>query len=221
MIDTTYFSSIIRIRSWMTLKVLDGTMANIDWTLTWNTVLAIATALMALAIVITAIFAIVQLWNIKKARYSDLLMRLDQIWDSKDYIRSRSMVNQHASGSTLGEASKNLKESLVALREAKEEDYFIMVRIANFFENLGFIIFNGYLNRKDALELFGSATRRYWRLFFDFVCYCRNESIPKQLDAWVYFENLSTGVPKENRCLKTIKAPIQKMRKWVGKNANR
>jgi len=195
-------------------------MTNIDWTLTWNAVLAISTVIMALAIIVTAGFAIVQLWNIKKSRCSDLLMRLDQIWDSNDYIRSRSMINQHASGSTLEEASQNLKESLVSLSEANAEEYFIMVRIANFFENLGFLVYKDYLNRKDALELFGSAVRRYWKLFFGFVSDRRSESPPTQLDAWIYFEKLSMGVPKENRCLKIIKTPIQGIRKRLSKNAS-
>jgi len=192
----------------------------IDWTLTWNTVLAISTAIMALAIVITAIFAIVQLWNIKKSRCSDLLMRLDEIWDSNDYIRSRAMINQHAGGSTLEEGSHNLRESLVSLDEANAEEYFIMIRIANFFENLGFLVYKDYLNRKDALELFGSSAQRYWKLFFEFTSYRRYDGTPKQRDAWIYFESLSSIIPKENRCLKIIKTPIRGIRKRLSKNAS-
>lgn len=195
-------------------------MASIDWTLTWNIVLPISTALMALAVTGTAVFAIVQLWSIKKARCSDLLMRLDQIWDSNDYIHSRTIINQHASGSTLEEGSHNLRESLVSLDEANAEEYFIMIRIANFFENLGFIVYKDYLNRKDALELFGSAAQRYWKLFFEFTCYRRYDGTPKQPDAWIHFESLSTITPKENRCRIIIKAPIRGIRKRLSKNAS-
>ena len=195
-------------------------MTYIDWTLTWNTVLAISTAIMALAIIATAVFASVQLWNIKKARCSDLLMRLDQIWDSNDYICSRSMINQHASGSTFEEASQNLKESLVPLDEANAEEYFIMVRIANFFENLGFLVCKGYLNHKDAFELFGSSVQRYWKLFSEFAYYRRCDGTPKQQDAWIHFESLGTTIPKENRCLIIIKTPIRGIRKRLSKNAN-
>ncbi len=189
-------------------------------TLTWNTVLAIATAVMALAIVITAIFAIVQLWNIKKARCSDLLMRLDQIWDSNDFIRSRSMINQKASGSTLKEASQKLKESLVSLDKANAEEYFIMIRIANFFENLGFLVCKDYLNYNDALELFGSSVHRYWKLFSEFTRYRRDSTTLKQPEAWKHFESLSVRIPKENRYLKIIKIPIRRIRKQLSKNAS-
>lgn len=194
-------------------------MANIDWTLTWNTVLAISTALMVLAIAITAGYAIVQLRHIKKTRCSDLLMRLDEIWDSKDYIHSRWMINKYGYGTTLEEASQNLKEAMMSFDEVNAEEYFIIVRVANFFENLGLLTHNDYLTRKEALGLFGSAARRYWRLFSDFAYYRRQYSTPKQSDAWVYFESLSMEVLKKNRCLEMIKTPIRGIRKRVSKNA--
>jgi len=176
--------------------------------------------LMALAITATAVFAIVQLWNIKKSRCSDLLMRLDQIWDSNDYIRSRSMINQDTSGLTLEEASQNLKELLVSLDESNTEEYFIMIRIANFFENLGFLVCKNYLNHKDAFELFGSSAQRYWKLFSEFARYRRYDGTPKQQDAWIHFEILGTTIPKENRCLIIIKTPVRGIRKLLSKNAN-
>ena len=195
-------------------------MTYIGWTFIWNTVLAISTAIMASAIVATAIFAIVQLWNIKKSRCSDLLMRLDQIWDSNDYICSRSMINQHASGSTLEECSQSLKELLVSLNESNAEEYFIMGRVANFFENLGFLVYKDYLNHKEALEIFGSTAQRYWKLFSEFAYYQRHNGMPEQPDAWIHFESLSTISPKENRCLKIIKTPISGIFKRLSKNAS-
>lgn len=191
-----------------------------EWTLTWNTVLAISTVVMAVAIVVTAIFAIVQLWNFKKARYSTLLMQLDLTWDSIEYIHSRMMINQYGYGSTPEEESQNLKEAIISFSEANSEEYFLMIRIANFFENLGFLVCNDYLNRKDALALFESAARRYWSLFGGFARYRRDESTPKQPDAWVYFEDLSTIGLKKNRRLKTIKTPISKIRTLISRNTN-
>jgi len=168
-------------------------MGYYDWMLTWNMVLAISTAVMALAIIITAVFAIVQLLNVKKARCSDLLMRLNQVWDSDEYIRSRRTVNRHASGLNLEEQSQSLKESLIAYNDYNAEEYFIMIRVANFFENLGFLIGKKYINRKETLELFGSAANRYWKLFSQFTYYRRNDCTPKQEDAWEYFQTLSTN----------------------------
>ena len=193
-------------------------MTNIDWALTWNAVLAISTAVMASAIIATAIFAVWHLLHIKKARYSDLLMRLHQIWDSKEYIRSRRMVNQYSSGSTPEEASQNLKESMKSFDEVDAEEFFIMIRLANFFENLGYLTCKGYLGRKHALELFGSAAKRYWSLFFGFVSYQRHERVQAQPDAWIYFEDLALEFPKKNRCLRMLRTPILKIRKRASKD---
>lgn len=172
-------------------------MTYIDWTLTWSTVLAISTALMALAVAGTAVFAIVQLCNIKKARNSDLLMRLDQIWDSKDYIHSRKMINQYGYGSTPEEASQNLKEAMISFDEANTEEYFIMIRVANFFENLGLLTCKNYLKPKDALELFGGAAKNYWNIFSVWANYARHKRDNPHPDAWVYFEKLALEFPKE------------------------
>ena len=196
-------------------------MANIDWLLTWNTVLAIATALMASAIIVTAIFAVRQLLHIRDTRCSDLLMRLHQTWDSNEYIQSRRLINKYSEGSTPEEASQNLKESIKSFLEANAREFFIMLRLANFFENLGYLTYKGYLDHKQALELFGSAAKRYWGLFLGYVNYQRNERPQTQPDAWIYFEGLVRGFPKKNKCLEILKAPILKICKQLSKDATK
>ena len=166
-------------------------MANIDWTLTWNMILAIFTAVMALAIGIMATFAIIQWKHFKKARYSALLMQLDQMWNSTEYIKARNKVNEYAKGSTQEEKSKTLKDTMVSLDEANAEEYLTAVRIANFFENLGFLTCKDYLTREDALELFGGAARNYWNLFSALAQYDRSERDVKRTDVWIYFEKLA------------------------------
>ncbi len=139
---------------------------NIDWSLTWTMVLAISTAIMALAIIIAGLFANGQLESIKKARYSDLLMRFDQIWDSVDYTRSRQAINSKAKGS-----SDRLCKSLIPLEKKDCEEYYDMIRVPNFFESLGLLTCRDYLKRRDALELFGDSARRYWGLFSKYTEY--------------------------------------------------
>ncbi len=194
------------------MYTLYSVMDNINWALTWNTVLAISSGLMTLAIIITAIYAGIQLFNIKKTRCSDLLMRLHQTWDSKEYILSRKTINQYGNGSTLEEASKNLRESLIAFDKINADEFYLIVRIANFFENLGYLTFNGFLHRDDAIQLFGGPAQRYWYIFSDFVDFQRNESDKKQADAWIYYQYLVLGYKKGNRCLHFIATPISKIR---------
>jgi hypothetical protein len=194
-------------------------MSIIDWNLTWNMILAIATVVMALAIIATAIFAIIQLSHIKKSRYSGLLMQLHQTWESKEYTRPRRLINQHCGNSTMEEASQKLKESLKSWDETDAEEFYSVVRLANFFENLGYLVCNGHLGREDALELFGSTAKRYWELLFVSINYHRTERENPQPDAWIYFEYLAKGCQNKNRCLEILKTPIRKILKRTSKYA--
>jgi len=116
------------------------------------------------------------------------------------------MINQYGCGSTLEEASKNLKKSLIAFEKDNTEEYYIIVRVPNFFENLGLLVCTGYLNRNDAVELFGGATKNYWRLFSAVINYDRSERDEPRPDVWVYFEKLAQGSPK-NKALGKPQAP--------------
>ncbi len=165
-------------------------MANIDWMLTWSTVLAIATALMALAIIVTAIYAAIQLRHIKKTRSSTILMELHQIWDSDEYIKSRMLVNQYYSGINDKAASKNLIKNFESFEVRNSEEFFLLVRMANFFENLGYSVCEGHLTREQAIALFGGAAKGYWRLLEDYI---RLYRIKAQPNVWVYFEYLANG----------------------------
>lgn len=165
-------------------------MANIDWMLTWNAVLAISTAVMALAIIITAIYAVIQLRHIKKARYSVLLMDLHQTWDSDEYIKSRVLINQHYSGINDEAASKNLIKAFESFEVRSSDEFFLVVRLVNFFENLGYSVCEGHLDRKQAMAIFGDAAKRYWHLVGDYVSFYRNKTQP---GVWVYFEYLAKG----------------------------
>jgi len=86
---------------------------------------------------------------------------------------------------------------LIRFDATNAEEFFVMIRIANFFENLGFLGRKKYLNKKDALELFGDTAKSYWNLFSAFVSYQREEREKKQPAAWIYFEDLAAGFTKK------------------------
>jgi hypothetical protein len=169
-----------------------------DWILTWTTVLAISTSVMALAIVITAIFALVQWLHYKKARYSALLMQIIEMWNSTDYVVARNMIARHACGENEEDIANNFRESMLALDNGNSQDYLIMIKVANFFENLGFLTCKkDYLTPEDALDLFGGAARYYWGIFRALAIYDRTERKPKRTDVWIYFEKLASEALKK------------------------
>lgn len=178
----------------------------IDWMLTWTTVLAISTGLMAFAIIVTAVYAVIQLIDIRRTRCSNLLMQIYQTWDSDEYIKSRTMINQHCCAENLHESPKKLKEAMKAYEDKDAEEYYIMLRVANFFENLGFLGYKKYLNKNDAIDLFGDTAENYWNLFSAMAKYDKCEREDRQPEAWVYFEELALGFPNKKERLLKIEA---------------
>ncbi len=183
----------------------------IDWTLTWITVMAISTSIMALAIIVTAIYAVIQLIDIQGTRCSNLLMQLHQTWDSAEYIKSRTMINKHCCAPDLDACSQKLKEAMKNYEDDDAEEYYIMLRVANFFENLGFLGRKKYLKRKDAIDLFGDTVANYWNLFSAMAKYDRYEREDPQLEARVYFEELASEFSNKKGRLQKILASFRKI----------
>jgi len=74
------------------LLSLNMTNTNIDWTLTWTMVQAIFTALMAVAIIVTAGFAVKQLRETAQARHAEVLGRIHEILGDWQVICARQKV---------------------------------------------------------------------------------------------------------------------------------
>jgi len=110
-------------------------------------------------------------------------------------------INKHCSGATPEESCEKLKDAVVAFDKDDAEEFYIIVRIANFFENLGFLGRKEYIIREDALELFGTTARNYWNLFSALIKYLRYEREEPQADAWIYFEDFALGFPNKERTL--------------------
>lgn len=173
--------------------------------------MAIATSIMALAILATAIYAVIQLIDIRGTRCSNLLMQLHQTWDSAEYIKSRTMINKHCCAPDLDACSQKLKEAMKNYEDDDAEEYYTMLRVANFFENLGFLGHKKYLKRKDAIDLFGDTATNYWNLFSAMAKYDRYEREDPQPEAWVYFEELASEFPNKKGRLHKILASFRRI----------
>jgi len=168
----------------------------------WNAVLAISTSAMAIAIVFSAFYAAIQLQDIKKTRHSALLMQLHQIWDSDSLINARQILNEYCEDISFKEAGVQIAKDVRLLDRENQDKFYIIVRLANFFENLGYLTCKGHLDKKHSLEIFGSAANKYWLLMKDIAYYKRTKPDKAQPDIWKYFEYLGKGCPKKDACLK-------------------
>ena len=180
-------------------------MSTSDWMLVWSAILALSTVIMAIAIGFTAIYAAVQLRHLKRARRSSILMELAQAWDSDKNVEARKILSVYSEGIPFDKAAKDLASDVKILDKENADKFYTIVRVANFFENLGLLTCEGHLDRKDAMELFGSAAKRYWLLMKDVANYQRKEADKPQPDIWKYFEYLGNGCNKNDACLR-IKA---------------
>jgi len=108
--------------------------------------------------VILAIVAIIQLGHMRKARLSELIATLGQTWDSKLLMDARQRANE------LADAGK-LKQAIDDGGKANSEEFFILMRIPNFFDSIGAMVEHGDLPKKLAKELFEKPAARYWELY--------------------------------------------------------
>jgi len=107
---------------------------------------------------ILAIAVIIQLWGMRKARLSELIATLGQMWDSKLLMEARQRANE------LGDTGK-LKDTIDQGNKANSEEFFVLMRIPNFFDSIGAMVEHGDLPKKLAKELFEKPAARYWDLY--------------------------------------------------------
>jgi len=164
----------------------------------WEAMLAISTFVMALAIIASAFYAANQLHHLKKTRYSTLLMDLTRLWECEENIQSRQLINRCCEQLPLIEANAKLYKCAREWDGENSDEFYKLIRLANFFENAGFLVCGKDLDRKDILDLLGSAASKYWSLLEAVIKYQRTERVQPQPDAWEYFECLAKGCTKED-----------------------
>jgi hypothetical protein len=107
---------------------------------------------------VLAIAVIVELWRMRKARLSELIATLGQTWDSKLLMEARQRANELAN-------TGKLKQAIDDGGKANSEEFFILMRIPNFFDSIGAMVEHGDLPTKLAKELFEKPAGRYWELY--------------------------------------------------------
>lgn len=119
-------------------------------------------------IFIGLIIAYLQLWPKRRAtrreedikRHTDFLMRLSETWDSEPFRQARKIINEHA---------ENLLDVMNKFASENQDEFYLMLRVPNFFETLGMLVRRGELSRETVLDLFESPLHRYYRLFLPFI----------------------------------------------------
>ena len=125
-------------------------------------------------------FAGWECYLVRKSRESGLLVHLSEMWNSDEYIKARRVVGEH---------ENNLAQKMKEYEEKNQENYFLIVKVGNYFEHMGILVDRKFLSRDVVVELFGDSIKYYYGLYKDYVTQYRQEKEPS--DLYIYFEHLA------------------------------
>jgi len=102
-------------------------------------------------------FAYRQWQAIRNTRVAQVVVSLMSIWDSPEMTEARRRIN---------ESGTNLKKDFEAADKANQiEAYGVFIRVANFFDGLGVLVAEGFLEVAIAYDMYGKAEKTYCRLY--------------------------------------------------------
>jgi hypothetical protein len=150
-------------------------------------------ALIATPIVIAIgfYFAYKQWVSIRKARMADIVISLTNTWDSTLMAESRHAV------SLSGESLK--KDYQKAIENSEKEAFGSLTRVGDFFDALGVLVAEGFLECKIAYDLFGEAEKYYHNIYESVI------TDTDYKDYVPYFSRLDELFTQEKSCRSTVK----------------
>lgn len=116
-------------------------------------------ALIATPIVVAVGFGFAyRQWQAERnTRMAQLITSLMSMWISPEMAESRCKLNKSGS---------NLKRDYEAADKANQpEAYGMFTRVVNFFDGVGVLLSEGFLDTHIAYDLFGKAEKTYYRLY--------------------------------------------------------
>lgn len=123
-----------------------------------------------------------ELDSMRKSRESQLLVYLSEIWESAEYTKARRAVVDH---------ENILAQRMKEYEKKNSEEHFLLVKVSNYFEDVGILVDKRYLSRKIIMELMGTSVKYYYKLYKDYIIQLRNEG--KEPDFYKYFERLANS----------------------------
>ena len=150
-----------------------------DWTMIWTAVYAAFTAFIAAALFFAGVAAVSQIRSMERARQGQLLTELSRRWEELWECRQKANRFQ---GNPVG-----LHQALMKLERRNHRDYFALVRLPNFFEDLGILVDEDIISAELVKNSRGGQIKYYWDLY---QCYIRAQQKIRSTT----FENFGTLV---------------------------
>ena len=130
----------------------------------------VAGSIGACLLLYAAAVAMFQLRAARRTSYADLLVRLNEEWNSDAFIASRHLMLKLAPVEMEQEEQcRKVTERMRAVEKENHKDYFLLTRPLDFFEELAFLIRKNYIPIEHARRTFGGSMITYYKLFEDYV----------------------------------------------------
>ena len=95
-----------------------------------------------------------QIVALKKARMAQIILMLNERWDSEYLEKSRQKLNETGSAS-------NIKDAIIKAEKENSNDLYLLIRVGNFYDTVGGLVHEGYLDKNIAYELMGKGCEFY------------------------------------------------------------
>lgn len=133
---------------------------------------------------VAACLAAWQVWEARGARKAQLLLDLTKRWDDPTFVEAREYAAKYEVGAPLRDAIKQFREN-------KAHEYFVLMRIPNFFEQLGLLRQERTVSLNVLNAWVGSIIIREWDRWELAVEYLRKLSSSTNYKMW---QDLATKI---------------------------
>jgi len=150
---------------------------------TWTDIVtAIAAAFTFGVLLFAAFYARHQLHSMERTREAQLLEDLSRRWDEELLRESRQAVEEYKDGTKLKQALKELKDN-------NDKQYYVLLRLPDFFEELGLLVNYECLSPQLTKDMFGTAIEYHYTRYKPTIKFLRGKY--KDETIYKFFEDLA------------------------------
>ncbi|MFC1978653.1 hypothetical protein ACFLVP_01560 [Chloroflexota bacterium] len=156
---------------------------------------ALAACFIASAVMIVGwVWALRTLTSMKHTRHVEILLEMGRYWDGDMGRGIWSQIAEKASSEEFAQTMENYKEN-------KPEDYHRLISFANFFEDMGFLAKENYIEKKKILSIYTMPILRTYEKYKDWVEKLQKieEEAGYKPQAYSYFKWLVDEAKKYNK----------------------
>ncbi len=118
----------------------------------------------------------------RNARMAAIILSITERWDSPDMIISRARVSK---------SGNNLRAEMERADADSSQDFQELAKVANFFDTLGLLVMEGFIDCPMGYTLFGRAEEHYYELYRPII------ETPHYTESIKYFKQLHEAFKAE------------------------